>query len=1229
MGRSSGHIVRPFMAVALPALAWWIGIAGAVAPTPAAAESATVASSARASAPAQSTAGRSRVAPALRERAASLGEDASLRVIVALEGAPARRLEREARGREAQALRALDERVRAELLKQSGREPAAEPAVEPSPDRDRHAEMTRAMQADREALRPLARERERISRRIQQSKLRALRAELAPEHARVARALRALGAEVEHSLGVINALVVRLPAARLDEAAAIPGVARLAADSLEIGHLTEADDATLASAPGGLWAGGGTGGTFDPAIVDNGVDLANPLLADATGYTNFWTIALGMASGDPSWADALDVDDREGHGTHVQGIVASHGSPGHPAHLGLAYGVEKVVHLKAGFCCSVQGNTAMYNTDRMIAVDRALALPELLDSAAGTGLFLDDVDGLNISYGGSTVLDETESSLFVDAVIDGFGDTPITVSVGNSGPVAASINSPAIAYNAIAVANVDDQGTASRADDSIEPTSSRGPTPSGRRKPDLAAPGTAITAPNSEWETEVDVVDRTGTSMAAPMVLGVLMDLMEAGVTDELQLKALLINTAQKNDGAIDFDGELDDEHDDGWDPAYGWGYMNTLAAYQHRIDVRSGSLTEAGQSGDYVLYAGTMQDEGPAGEGRDRATLVWNRHVDYAGGSVPTGSYALSDLDLHLYDAATGEHIDEDATAIDNVHQVRVAEGAPATPVVIRVEAASAAFPSGDATEEFALATEEGFVPASLPVDLPATASWPAAVEPGEQFVVEFWVSNEDVLASHANLFDLALPPGFTLDAGSDPFDAGSIAGGATDSTHALWTITAAGPDGDAAIGIDHTHTSYGESWGPGSWSLPFTVATDVTPPTPDVMSFAWPPTDLSTTQLIMQALIATDEHAPVVYRFDFVSSPSGGTGGADRDWDTLRTYTNGGLQANHEYCYSVRARDAAQTPNETAPSPTDCEYTKIEPPAGVEFGAVTATSIEARSLTAHSNLGLGSSGVRISNATTLTDSGWNTSNGFWASAPLAPNTAYGFVARARNGDGTQTPSSPTAVRYTLALAPVASGFGAVSESSIEVLFGAGANPAGTLLQAENLTTQGLSPWAAASSWVHAGLAPNSTYDFVVRARNGDGLVTADVVAGSATTLAEAPLALAFGPRTHFGIEARFDAGGNPPGTEYRVENETALTDSGWITDTSWLSDGLAPSTSHAFRVKARNADGVETGWVALGDAVTLAPPAVPGVSGLARLALLGALALAGGLALARPRRG
>ncbi len=1134
-----------------------------------------------------------RLAARLRSRAQALDSDELVRVIVLLESAPqlsARRSALEAEKGELAEIRSGVRAARGEPVTRGGAPPPRDL------DRGTGAESRRA---EREALRPWLTRQEAVSARIGARMAAQVRAALEPEQARVRAALEALGGEVERELHVVNALVARVPAGRLEEAAQTPGVVRIAGDTLETAHLTTAAAATRVNAPGGLWAAGETGGLFDPAIIDSGVDRMNPLLADEVAYTNFWAWSLTAASGDPGWADALDEDDRQGHGTNVQGIVASHGSPLHPTHLGLAYGLEQVVQLKAGFCCS-GANTAMYNSDRMAVIDLALYSPNLIQSAGGaTGTFEDDVDGMNVSYGASTLLDDTDASRFIDAVVHTHVDLPITISAGNTGPSNTDFNSPANAFNAITVANVDDQGTATRADDFVNASSSRGPTAAGRRKPDIAAPGTQVSSPNHEWETQADVSDASGTSQAAPMVLGVIMDLMDAGVFDELELKALLVNTATKNDAALDFESDAD-----GWDEALGWGYLNALAAYEHRLDVRSGSVAEDGMPGDYRLYAGDMRDEGPSGEGRDRATLAWNRHAVYDAANAPSTYHSLANLDLHLFAESDGTLLDDDTTTIDNVHQVRIGPGAPSTPVVVRVDAADADFAHGGATEDFALATEDGFTEVGLPDTFAALAYWPLEVEPGESFEVEFWVRNDDVVASHENELDLGLPAGFALGSGDDPASVGSAAGGAGESAHAIWNVTAPGAPGLATIVVSHSHTSYLEPWGPFDWNLPLTVAVDTTPPTPATMSFAIAPAELTTTQISMRATTASDLHDPVEYLFTFSGSPSGGLGALDSGWQTPVTYLNGGLEPNHEYCFSVRARDAAQTPNETAASAPDCDYTAIETPGGIELGPKTATTLDARSQATPSNLGLGASGLLVANQTAATDSGWLQSNGFWTSAGLTPNTLYTFVARARNGDGAETLDSPSGAAVTLAATPANGSISGVGVTGATAEWEANSNPAGTEYLVENQTTATDSGWITALAIPEGGLSANTAYDVRVKARNLDLVETGWLDLPSFFTWADDPVAEPIGPRTHDSIEVAWSAGANPPGTEYLAENVDTAETSGWSTATSWTNGGLSPSTAYEYRVKARNGDAVETGWVALGVPSTMAAPIVPGLA-------------------------
>jgi subtilisin family serine protease len=110
----------------------------------------------------------------------------------------------------------------------------------------------------------------------------------------------------------------------------------------------------------------------------------------------------------------------------------------------------------------------------------------------------------------------------------------------------SSVSSLACGRFIISVANLDEVA------DRINITSSQGPTRDGRFKPDIAAPGTGVTAakgfspdPDDAW------VKMSGTSMAAPFVCGVagLMLAIEPTLTSS-QIEGIMQRTAQPLPGA-------------------------------------------------------------------------------------------------------------------------------------------------------------------------------------------------------------------------------------------------------------------------------------------------------------------------------------------------------------------------------------------------------------------------------------------------------------------------------------------------------------------------------------------------------------------------------------------------------------------------------------------------------------------------------------------------------
>ncbi|MFZ3137099.1 MAG: fibronectin type III domain-containing protein, partial [Thermodesulfovibrionales bacterium] len=138
-------------------------------------------------------------------------------------------------------------------------------------------------------------------------------------------------------------------------------------------------------------------------------------------------------------------------------------------------------------------------------------------------------------------------------------------------------------------------------------------------------------------------------------------------------------------------------------------------------------------------------------------------------------------------------------------------------------------------------------------------------------------------------------------------------------------------------------------------------------------------------------------------------------------------------------------------------------------------------------------------------------------------------------------------------------------------------------------------------SSWQDSTSYTDSGLQPNHRYGYQVKAR--DSATTPNETSYSSPvvykyTLANAPGTAAFSNITPSSIQAGWSANGNRSGTEYYCENTTKGTNSGWTTSTSMNSTGLNCDTQYSFRVKARNGDGIETGWTSLGSQSTTACP-------------------------------
>ncbi|MBI4422214.1 MAG: T9SS type A sorting domain-containing protein, partial [Elusimicrobia bacterium] len=250
--------------------------------------------------------------------------------------------------------------------------------------------------------------------------------------------------------------------------------------------------------------------------------------------------------------------------------------------------------------------------------------------------------------------------------------------------------------------------------------------------------------------------------------------------------------------------------------------------------------------------------------------------------------------------------------------------------------------------------------------------------------------------------------------------------------------------------------------------------------------------------------------------------------------------------------------------------------------------------------------------------------DSGWGVFGSSYAfTVSLLRNATYYFRAKARDALGAEAPSgaSWTVLASTqTAVDPPAFVARDLYYSSITVHWARGSNPAYTEYWVERAADAGYgagyvsSGWLVnASSYSFSGAAYNEAQFTRVRARNTSGLETGLIdLISPVYTLAQAPeqppASYLRGGST---LLVSWGTGANSESTEYYAERSPAAdfsasgATSGWTTQNSWSFAGLSPGSTHYFRAKARNGDGVETGWTVLPSSATLFAPADP--SGLA----------------------
>lgn len=257
-----------------------------------------------------------------------------------------------------------------------------------------------------------------------------------------------------------------------------------------------------------LWASGLTGRDIRVGVVDTGVDTTHPDLKNRIAATQDVT--------------GEGFDDRNGHGTHVCGIIAGEGTQSGGRYRGVA--PESRLHVAK--VLRSDGNGMM--SDVMAGIEWCVG---------------QSVQVINLSLGNLGPGDGTDALSATCDAAAGRGIV-VVVAAGNYGPAASSIGSPGVARNVITVGCTDKS-------DVLSDFSSRGPTQDGRTKPDICAPGVGIISCRAHGTNKGQVVDDyytadTGTSMSAPHIAGVAAILLQErpGLTPQ-QIKEALQATAR------------------------------------------------------------------------------------------------------------------------------------------------------------------------------------------------------------------------------------------------------------------------------------------------------------------------------------------------------------------------------------------------------------------------------------------------------------------------------------------------------------------------------------------------------------------------------------------------------------------------------------------------------------------------------------------------------------
>ncbi|MFA6537370.1 MAG: fibronectin type III domain-containing protein [Patescibacteria group bacterium] len=296
---------------------------------------------------------------------------------------------------------------------------------------------------------------------------------------------------------------------------------------------------------------------------------------------------------------------------------------------------------------------------------------------------------------------------------------------------------------------------------------------------------------------------------------------------------------------------------------------------------------------------------------------------------------------------------------------------------------------------------------------------------------------------------------------------------------------------------------------------------------------------------------------------------------------------YTVSGLNSNASYTFYVRASNAN---GEGIKSSNVSGYTKADLPTNLGITNIDADAVRWTWQSGGAEAGFF---TRTENPVdAIAD--WTT-NLYWDQSSLTENNLIIFYVKAKNESAQET-SEATISRYSGMQVPSGLNFSSVGINSITLqaigTFTNLSEGSSGLYFSHDTANSG---WTKVNNWVSSSLTANTLYTFDSTVRNGDGVLPSSGEGGglgdtSLYTLHPDPTdieltALATDSITIELSDTVYNIDQGQSGIYF--SNNTASTNSDWLTVNSWTSPELLTNTEYEFSVKIRNGDAVETSTI------------------------------------------